>query len=166
MSAADVNTLIAQLSSSDASRQAAAAEALAHLGGDAQPAAAALVRACGNADSAVRDNSVAALEDLGPPPPGQIADLIQLSRDSSTDVAYWAITLLGRGGEQAVSSVPTLAQLLCSEADIAVRERAAWALGKIGPPAAAARPALRQAAASDSPRLSRLAKNALEALDG
>jgi HEAT repeat protein len=81
-------------------------------------------------------------------------------------VAYWAITLLGRAGDNAAPAVAALADILCSSAEPPVRERAAWALGKIGPTAQAARPALDEAAASDEPRLRRLAEKALEAIAG
>ncbi len=161
----NLQTHITQLSSDDANAQAAAAEAIARLGTGAQPAAVALVEACGSADDAVREWCVAALEELGPPATAQIPRLTELARDARLDVAYWAITLLGRAGEAAAPAVPALADVLRDGEDTAVRERAAWALGKLGPAAAdeAAVAALRDAAASDQPRLARLAKGALEA---
>jgi HEAT repeat protein len=162
----DVQSWIAQLGSSDRRQQAAAAEALARLGSDARPAAAALVKCCGSADDTVRDWAVAALEELGPPPPGQIGQLIELARDQSLDVAYWAITLLGRAGDYGAPAVAVLTDILCNSTELSVRERAAWTLGKIGPAAEAALPALRAAVASDEPRLRRLAENALEAIAG
>jgi HEAT repeat protein len=162
----NVQTWIAQLSSRDASQQAAAAEALAQLGTEARPAAVALVRACGSSNDAVCQWSTAALEELGPPPLGQIHELIELARDPLDDVAYWAITLLGRAGDNAAPAVAALVQILSSSTKLSVRERAAWALGKIGPAAVAARSALREAAAGDEPRLRRLAEKALDALAG
>jgi HEAT repeat protein len=81
-------------------------------------------------------------------------------------VAYWATTLLGRSGKAAAAATPTLAKSLESAGDPAVAERAAWALGKIGPAAAAAKPALERSASSPSPRLSRLAQEALTAIGG
>jgi hypothetical protein len=59
--------------------------------------------------------------------------------------------------------VPTLALCLGAD-DPAVAERAAWALGKVGPAAAPAREALARAAASAHPRLARLAGEALTAI--
>jgi len=162
----NVQSWIAQLRGEDHSQQAAAAEALARLGSDARPAAVALVRVCGSADDAVREWAAAALEELGPPPPGQIGELIELARDQSLDAAYWAVTLLGRAGDNAAPAVATLAEVIRGSTEPSVRERAAWALGKIGPAAEAAGPALREAAASDEPRLRRLAEKALEALAG
>ena len=162
----DLQTWITDLGNSDRAKQAAAGEALARLGGDARPAAVALVRTCGSPNQSVRDWAIAALEELGPPPSNHVGELIELTRDESLDVAYWAITLLGRAGEGAAPAVATLADLVRDSTDLAVRERAAWALGKIGPAAEAARSALRAAADGDEPRLRRLAEKALEAIAG
>jgi hypothetical protein len=59
--------------------------------------------------------------------------------------------------------VPALATCLAAD-DPAVAERAAWALGKVGAAAAAARGPLEQAAGSANPRLARLAREALDAI--
>lgn len=160
----DVQVWTSQLSSGNVEQQIAAAEALARLGTEARPAAVALVESCGSSDETLREWSVAALEGLGPPSAGQIAPLLQLARDPSLDVAYWAITLLGRAGDAAASAVALLADVVRNSPESSLRERAAWALGKMGSVAQPAAPALREAAASDQPRLSRLAKNALEAV--
>lgn len=163
---ANVNAYCAQLAGQDASKQAAAAEALARLGGEARPAAAALARACDSSDESVREWCVAALEELGPPPPGQIQELIGLARGSSPEPAYWAVTLIGRAGDHAAPAVAALADIVRNSTDPSVRQRAAWALGKIGPVASPAQSALREAASGDEPRLARLAKQALEAFGG
>ena len=57
-----------------------------------------------------------------------------------------------------------LAACLESDCDPSVAQRAAWALGKIGPAAAAGRAALEKAAAAADPRLARLAREALDAV--
>jgi HEAT repeat protein len=132
----------------------------------AAPAAAQLVRACGDADEQVREQAVAALEDLGPPPAEAIGQLINLVAHGDPLVGYWATTLLGRAGEDAVSAVPALAGCLASPADLSVKQRAAWAIGKIGPAAASAREALNRAATDADPRLARLATEALAAIGG
>jgi HEAT repeat protein len=142
----------------------AAAERLARMGEDAAPAAAALVLACGDADEQVREQAVAALEDLGPPRADAIGQLIGLVPHADPLVAYWATTLLGRAEEDAASAVPALTGCLASRADLSVRQRAAWALGKIGPAAASAREALGRAANDADPRLARLANEALAAI--
>jgi hypothetical protein len=60
--------------------------------------------------------------------------------------------------------VPTLAESLANALAQHVRERAAWALGKIGPAAGSALPALEIAAAGDNARLARLAETAIESV--
>ena len=162
----DINSLILQLDGDDLALQIAAAQTLATLGEQAQPAALALVRAVGLPDEEVSEYCVAALESLGPPAGDQIQPLASLASDCSSDVAYWAITLLGRAGQGAAPAVATLANVLHGDADLSVRERAAWALGEIGPAAKSAAEALREAAQSPEPRLARLAEKALEAIGG
>ncbi len=123
----------------------------------------ALVEASGRSDDA-RESVVATLEELGPPPAADGAKLADLLNDPSLDVAYWAATLLGRLEGAAAPAVSSLAQALARHAELAVRQRAAWALGKIGPPAAAARGPLEIAAASQNTRLASLARTALDSL--
>jgi HEAT repeat protein len=62
--------------------------------------------------------------------------------------------------------VPVLIGRLGEDVDPAVAQRAAWALGKIGPSAAAAVEPLRHAATRDDPRLARLAGEAITAISG
>ncbi len=92
--------------------------------------------------------------------------LSQLLSEQNLDVAYWAATLLGRLGadkaDACAGAVKPLADALQSHPAPAVQERAAWALGQIGPRPPSAKPALEAAANSSSPRLSRLAKESLE----
>jgi HEAT repeat protein len=163
---ADLRSLVAQLEGTDSDGQVAAATKLATLGRDAQSAAVALVRTVGIPHEEVLEACTAALEDLGPPAADQIEQLGALAQDCSSDVAYWAVTLLGRAGDGAAVAVPQLIRVLQSDADLPVRERAAWALGEIGPTARAAQPALAAAAESGDARLARLAKKALEAIGG
>lgn len=162
----DANALAADLGSADPGVRGAAAERLACMAEAAAPAAAQLVRACGDADEQVREQAVAALEDLGPPPTETIGQIIELVAHGDPLVAYWAATLLGRAGRDAANAVPALAGCLTSRADLSVKQRAAWALGKIGPPAASAREALDRAAGDADPRLARLATEALAAISG
>jgi HEAT repeat protein len=160
----DVSQATADLKSSDPARRAAAAEQLAHLEDGAQSAAIPLVEATADSDESVRQWSTSALESLGPPAAGDAATLAKLSGDNRLDVAYWAVTLLGRLGADAGRAVivSALVNALTKHSEEAVRERAAWALGEIGPSAASALPALQSAAGNSSPRLSRLAKQAIE----
>jgi HEAT repeat protein len=159
-----IASLVERLSWPDAEARASAAEALCRAGESASSAATALVAACGDDDDGVREWAAAALEELGAPPSEQIAELIPLAAAGHPLVAYWAVTLLGRGGEAASSAVSTLEACLAPGKAIEVRQRACWALGKIGPAAASARAALAVAAADSDPRLSRLAGEALALL--
>jgi HEAT repeat protein len=159
----DLSALIASLRSDDSARQQAAAEKLAQMGPAAQPAAVALVEAC-DADDETRESAVAALEDLGPPPATDVAKLASLVERPSLDVAYWAATLLGRLGTQSGMAVPSLSKALGGHAELAVKQRAAWALGQIGPAAGAAHTTLQAAAASTDARLATLAREALSRL--
>jgi HEAT repeat protein len=160
----DVPAVVRRLTSPDVAERTEAAELLARAGAAAVAAALPLVTACGDEDEQVREWAVAALEDLGPPPAGSLAALSGLVSAANPLVAYWATTLLGRSGQDAASATTALATAVQSAADSAVRERAAWALGRIGPAAVAARGSLEQAAASGEQRLARLAAEALAAI--
>lgn len=160
----DVAALGRQLASTDPEQRALAAELLSRAGEDASTAAVSLVTACGDADERVREWVVAVLEDLGAPPKESIDGLSRLATATDPLTAYWATTLLGRSGEDAASAVPLLAACLESRADLSVRERAAWALGKIGRPAASARAALERVAGAADERLARLARESLESI--
>ena len=162
----DLHQMIAALANSDLAARAKAAEELSRLGADAAPAAAALVRAAGDGVEEVREHAVAALEELGPPPPSQLGELTALLGHDSADVAYWAATLLGRLGADAAPATDTLARLVAKPAGAADRERAAWALGQIGPGAAAAIPVLKTAASNPDSRLARLAAEAIQKIGG
>jgi HEAT repeat protein len=161
----DATALAAKLNDSDPGVRAAAAEDLAHLAEGAQSAAVPLVQAMGDADEDVRNWAYAALESLGLPRPEDVPAMIKLAADPCLDVAYWAVTLLGRfGGTNvpgAAQIVGALAGALDSHAEIAVRQRAAWALGQFGAAAKAATDSLTKAAVSSDPRLVRLSKEAL-----
>jgi HEAT repeat protein len=161
----DLSALVASLKSGDADQRQAAAEKLSQRGTDAAPAAVALVEACERDDEA-RESVVAALEELGPPAASDVAKLAALVSRPSLDVAYWAATLLGRLEGEASPAVPALSEALGGHGELAVRQRAAWALGKIGPAAATARDALTKAAASSDPRLASLARAAVSSVAG
>ena len=162
----ELDRLISKLQSPDASIVAAAAEAISHLGPAAQPAAVQLVRASGTNDDASRVWISAALEEIGPPLESQLDDLIAFAESPNHDMGFWAITLLGRTGETAASAVGVLSKQLRHSQNLPTRERAAWALGKIGPAAASAVPALHEVASCGLPRLARLANAAIAAISG
>lgn len=161
---ADLRALILALAAMDPAKRLEAAEQLMQMAEEAAPAAVALVRAAGDENEEVREAAVGALEGLGPPPAELLPELTALLRDSQPDRAYWAVTLLGRLEAAAAPAVPDLVQVLGPPAPIEVRQRAAWALGKLGPKAVSAKPALEAAAGDRDPRLSRMAKEALAAV--
>lgn len=162
----DVQTLVQGLDSNDTAVRIQSAERLAHLEHAAAPAACALVRNVGDVNESLAEWSCAALESLGPPPRGMLGELVHLAGDPNPDAAYWAVTLIGRLEIEASSAVPVLAQLMQSTEHEAVRQRAAWALGRIGPNAEAARNVLESASTCDDPRLAGLARVALDRIAG
>ena len=158
----DISRLIDQLSAADAVERASAAKQLCRHGDESRAAAVPLVRVCGDADADVREWAVAALEEMGPPAADDGDALAALLQNHNADVGYWAATLLGRLKAAAAPQTHLLAAALADEsANLSVRQRAAWALGQIGPQAAGASAALKQTAQSNDARLARLAANAL-----
>jgi len=157
-----ISSLIAALSTPEPDKRAEAAAQLAQVGPDAQPAAIALVLACGDEVEEVRQWAAAALEELGPPSSSDVAQLTALIDARSPDVGYWAATLLGRLKEEAAPAVDALALSVAGKQNVAVRQRAAWALGESGPAAAAATPALQKAVGDADPRLARIAAQSLK----
>ena len=111
---ADISQLATRLGSADAAQQQEAAEQLARLGSDAQPAAVELAVATGAEDETTRDWAVAALEELGPPKESDVARLAALVGHKSLDTAFWSITLLGRLGASANAAVEPLAKVLAT----------------------------------------------------
>ena len=71
-------------------------------------------------------------EDLGPPPEESLESLSELVSVKDPLVAYWAITLLGRSGSSAKQNASGIVAALKASSEDSVKERAAWALGKIG----------------------------------
>ena len=74
----DLDTLTAKLRAADPGARLDAAERLCRMAEAAAPAAADLVRACGDADEQVREWVVAALEGLGPPPEATVPALTMI----------------------------------------------------------------------------------------
>ncbi len=158
---AEISSLIAALRSGQPDERHAAAEKLANLESDAQGAAVALVEALASADDETREWVVAALEGLGAPRVEDLGNLAGLLRSPGLDSAYWAATLMGRLETGGAAAVPGLIEALLTHGELAVRQRAAWALGQIGPAAVAAREALQSAAESGDARLATLVREAI-----
>jgi HEAT repeat protein len=142
----------------------AAIEAINLAGDGAATIAAAIVQAC--EDPEIAPQCIGVLEELGPPAEGQVAALAGLLGSPAEESAYWAATLLGRCGAKASRHVAALAAVAERHASEAVRRRAVWALGKMGPHAASALPVLDRLAKSDSPALATQAAEALTAIRG
>ncbi len=163
---ADAASLAQTLVQGSAAEKLAAAEALARLEDGASPAAVALVQTLDCEDEQLRDWLVAALEGLGAPSAADVSRLAELVGQPSLDSAYWAATLLGRLQAEAAPATATLTAAVANHRETAVKERAAWALGQIGLPAASARGVLEAAAAEGDTRLARLAREALSQIVG
>ena len=144
--------------------RAQAAEYLAQQGPDAAYAASELTAACGDTTE-ISHWAVAALEELGPPPASAIDALASLAQSEAPLTAYWAVTLLGRAGEDAAEHQVVIADLLEQSPDLALREKAAWSLGRMHADCSQARLALQNAATSQAARLSRLATKALQQIE-
>ena len=157
----DLSLLIAALGGKDADSRMVAAERLSQMGENARGAAVFLVKACADEDEEIREFVAAALEQLGPPDPGDGARLARLLGHEHPDVGYWAATLLGRLQAEAAPWVEELRGALETSPHEIVRERAAWALGKIGGRAASASEALERAADDGNERMTHVAEKAL-----
>lgn len=119
-----------QLSGSIADQRAAVRQ-LAGMEQDGRWAASKLVEFCGSEDQELRDWSVAALEQLGPPPESELQRLTELAASPQELVAYWAWTLVGRLGADAQPALAILSKLATATKSDVVQRRADWAVNKI-----------------------------------
>ncbi len=119
-------------------------------------------------DEGTRSAAAGDLEAGEGPQLDQLPWLAGLVGVDQLDVSYWAATLLGRAGQAAAPFAVQLEQAaLDATHPVAARERAVWAIGKIGPAASQTSEGLRALAANPgSPRLGRLADSALESVTG
>lgn len=124
-----------------------------------------IIRLVADRDEETRAWACEALESLVVPEPSDLAELTQLLRETNDgDIEYWSATMIGRLGSAAGPATGALANCLLDSACLAARERAAWALSEIGPPARGAVNALLQIGPDDPPRLQRLAASAIQAV--
>lgn len=121
-----------------------------------------LLECLADSDEEVRNWASEAVENLDSPSPAYAAQISKYVTSPVDDVAFWALKLLGRMGEEALSQESIIAMALKPERAIVVRQNAAWALGKLGSLTAETQSGLQEAAASSDARLSELAKQALE----
>lgn len=167
ISRGDIPRLAEALRNPDPSVRQQAANSLIRMGPKAQAAAVDLVRACADDSAEVCESVVNALEEIGPPDATDVSPLAHLLASPSADVGYWAATLLGRLGAAAVAAVPALAAAVVAPLDDSVRQRAAWALGKIGPSAKGSLCTLQETAdVEGDTRLARLAQKAIQQIRG
>ncbi len=74
-----------------------------------------------------------ALENCGVPDPSNISMLMERLPSTSSDVTYWAATLLGRMGEKAAVAQPALnAAMLHGDVSEVAKNRILWAIRRIG----------------------------------
>jgi HEAT repeat protein len=124
-----------------------------------------LVKAIGDTDRQVMEYAVATLEELGEPSPLHLARLAKLIADENPDVQYWAVTLVGRTGPAAAEYATQLANVVAGDAEPQVRERAAWAIARMGPAPAPVRRVLEPFRDAEPSNLARAVRKALEAVE-
>ena len=151
-----------ELRHSDSETRASAAENLCYAGTDACVACTELVAACADEEE-IRTWAVAALEEMGPPPAESLDELKKLARSEDELVAFWAVTLIGRLESKAADAESLLVELLEKSTSLPVRQKAAWALGKLNASSDEAVEALKRASQSEDDRLARLASDAATA---
>lgn len=184
--AADVAQLVNALKSTDTDQRRSAARELADLGGEAKAAAPALIEAMTtDSDLFVRRFAAQAVGKVGADPKVAVPALTALLNDKHKELNEAAVEALGRMGAPAV---PALSEALkggagprrvrpgqnVPDGSALVRSKAAAALGRIGPDAKAAVPALVEALKDNSIRtdaatalgeIGGAAKDALPALE-
>lgn len=154
----DPSQAIAQLMSPDAPLRIEAAE---YFGTHPEMVPAAIIplcRAVVDDEEQVGQWATSALEDCGSPPTEEQEALVDLLTDTHADVVYWAATLLGRLEHQAQPAVAPLSGLATRHESANVRQRALWALGKIGDRSDIVRTALDDPIHQKNPRSARVAE--------
>ncbi|TWT55132.1 hypothetical protein Pla22_27860 [Rubripirellula amarantea] len=127
---------------------------------------AAVVDLAGHDDEEVRMWAGEALERAIVPQVSEIEDLKHLLEDHMGnfrrhEISSWSATMLGRLGSDASSAATSLQQCLDESPSLIVRQRSAWALAQMGAAARVAKDSLERATHDSSPKLQRLAKEAL-----
>jgi len=138
--------LVAALGDADPNRRAGAALALAQLGAAAKDTAPALVSILEKENNpAARIAQITALPKTGPEPARAVLLLVAAATDPDDAIRHAGINALAGARTLHPDAAEALAGLL-KNADPALRQRAAHALGRLGPDAASALPALIDAA--------------------
>ncbi|HBV62238.1 MAG TPA: hypothetical protein DEF45_04370 [Rhodopirellula sp.] len=121
-----------------------------------------VIRLAGSRDDAVRAAAAQALESSILPSLVELPVLVTLLADRSDgEISYWAATLLGRLGQEAVDAAPALCEFLTSSSFLAARERAVSALHSIGAAASDSIPVLHAVSEVAPARLRQLCREAI-----
>ena len=159
-----VAPMIELLGSAEPADQARAARVLAKMGTESKAAVPALVRVLGVSDDGVQEAALEALANIGPDASAAVAPISRmLGARPSLDKRKVLIYALGEIGAASKPAVPLITEALRDQSDSEgfLNANAADALGKIGPGAASAVPALIVALGSDDVRLPTRATGAL-----
>jgi HEAT repeat protein len=160
-----VDQLCSELRNPDVAVRRAAAQQFAESPEASHDGCLTLLDAIEDDDEQVREWVSAAFEGMEAPDASAVPTLMKYLASEQSGGSYWAATLLGRLGPQASPATEALVAALLDHGSLATRERAAWAIGKIGAAAKSAIPALQQMLQSGMPRLSRLAETAIQSIE-
>lgn len=152
---------MASLKQLEPSARIAQLQALANDPAAAAQAATDLIECVADDNEEVRNWATEALENLSEPAAADAAKIAKLVSSPADDSAFWALKLLGRLGEEALTQESLIAAALSESRALAVRQNAAWALGKIGKLSSDTCSKLKQAASAGDARLTQLANQAL-----
>jgi len=162
----DPSQAIVQLMSPDVSLRIEAAE---YFGTHPEIVPAAIIplcRAVVDEEEQVGQWATSALEDCGSPPIEEQDALVELLDDDHADVVFWGVTLLGRLESGAQPTVPRLCTLATGHESANVRQRALWALGRIGDRSEPVRAAVDDPIHQKNPRSARIAEQVRRQLFG
>ncbi|MGI9442119.1 MAG: HEAT repeat domain-containing protein [Rubripirellula sp.] len=121
-----------------------------------------VIRLAGSRDDSVRAAAAQALESSLQPSLVEVPALIALLADRSDgEISYWAATMLGRLGQEAVDAAPALCDCVTSSSFLPARERAVLALHCIGTAAGDSVPALQAVSEVAPARLQHLCREAI-----
>ncbi len=121
-----------------------------------------VIRLAGSRDDSVRAAAAQALESSLQPSLVEVPALIALLADRSDgEISYWAATMLGRLGQEAVDAAPALCDCVTSSSFLPARERAVLALHSIGTAAGDSVPALQAVSEVAPARLQHLCREAI-----
>jgi HEAT repeat protein len=138
---ADVDVLVQQLKTGDADQRRGAAKSLYELGPEAKDAVPDLAQALKDKDLFVRRFAAQALGEVGPDAAKQAVPALKaVLSDSKKEVVEAAATALGKMGTEGITTLTDL--IKDKKQDVNVKKLAVQGLGKAGPGAKEAVPAL------------------------